>query len=55
MRDGRIVRERQVGMGTTEQTVGRDTVGKGADSEPGNRRDGNKMPYDGMVDGGNRN
>ena len=27
----------------------------GADSGTGNSRDGNKTPYDGMVDGGNRN
>ena len=42
-------------MGTTGHSVGRETVGKGADSGTGNSRDGNKKPYDGMVDGGNRN
>ena len=47
--------ERRDGMGTTGQTVGRETVGKGADSGTENSRDGNKTPYDGMVDGGNRN
>ena len=40
---------------TTGQTVGRETVGKGADSGTGNSRDKTKTPYDGMVDGGNRN
>ena len=49
------MRERRDGMGTTGLTVGRETVGKGADSGTGNSRDGNKTPYDGMVDGGNRN
>ena len=44
------------GMETkTGQTVGRETVGKGADSGTGNSRDKTKTPYDGMVDGGNRN
>ena len=52
---GEIVCERRDGMGTTGQTVGRDTVGKGADSGTGNSRDGNKTPYVGMVNGGDRN
>lgn len=53
------------GMGTTRQTVGRDTVGKGAGSvkavgkgagsDTGNSREGNKTPYGRMVDGGNTN
>ena len=38
---GEIVCERRDGMGTTGQTVGRETVGNGADSGTGNSRDGN--------------
>ena len=52
---GETVCGRRDGMGTTGQTVGWDTVGNWADSETGNSRDGNKTPYGGMVDGGNRN
>ena len=51
---GEIVCERRDGMGTTEQTVGQDTVGKGAGSSTGNSRDGQMTPYDEMVDGVNR-
>ena len=51
---GEIVCERRDGMGTTEQTVGQDTVGKGAGSSTGNSRDGQMTPYDEMVDGVDR-
>ena len=52
---GEIVCERRDGMGTTGQTLGRENVGKGADSGTGNSRDGNKTSHDGMVDGENGN
>ena len=48
--------ERRDGVGATGETaVGRETIGNWADSGTGNCRDGNKTPYGGMVNGGNRN
>ena len=53
---GETVCERRDGMGTTGQTEGRETVGNWVDSiGTENSRNGNKTPYGGMVDGGNRN
>ena len=47
--------ERRNGVGTTGQAMGRETVGKGTGSGTVNIRDGNKTPFSGTVDCGNRN